>query len=130
MVGEGEAILRAAFSTARSTAPSIIFIDELDTVAGSRSAQSEDTGGLSQLLTSLLTEIDGLENAEGEHNGQNWLEQLPCWYSAKQPRAGKYIMHVCVRQVSVLSLESRGPYHPCCYIFKKPTVLATEFHGN
>jgi SpoVK/Ycf46/Vps4 family AAA+-type ATPase len=66
LVGEGEAILRAAFSTARSTAPSIIFFDELDTIAGSRSEQSGDQNGSSQLLTSLLTEIDGLENAEGE----------------------------------------------------------------
>jgi len=63
-VGEGEASLRAAFSTARSSAPSIIVIDELDTVAGSRSG---DSVGTTQLLTSLLTEIDGLENAPGKH---------------------------------------------------------------
>ena len=65
-VGEGEAILRAAFSTARCTAPSIIFIDELDTLAGSRDGHDGDRVGPTQLLTSLLTEIDGLENAKGK----------------------------------------------------------------
>ena len=33
-VGEGEAALRAAFSRARLTAPAILFIDEIDAVAG------------------------------------------------------------------------------------------------
>ena len=65
-VGEGEAVLRAAFSTARCTAPSIIFIDELDTLAGSRDGHDGDRVGPTQLLTSLLTEIDGLENAKGK----------------------------------------------------------------
>ena len=65
-VGEGEAVLRAAFSTARCTAPSVIFIDELDTLAGSRDGHAGDRVGPTQLLTSLLTEIDGLENAKGK----------------------------------------------------------------
>jgi ATP-dependent 26S proteasome regulatory subunit len=33
-VGEGEALLRAAFQRARMTAPSIILIDEIDAVIG------------------------------------------------------------------------------------------------
>jgi ATP-dependent 26S proteasome regulatory subunit len=33
-LGEGEALLRDAFSRARMAAPAIIFIDELDAVAG------------------------------------------------------------------------------------------------
>lgn len=33
-VGEGEAALRRAFARARLVAPSVIFIDELDSVAG------------------------------------------------------------------------------------------------
>jgi Holliday junction resolvasome RuvABC ATP-dependent DNA helicase subunit len=33
-VGEGEGLLRAAFQRARMTAPSILFIDEIDAIVG------------------------------------------------------------------------------------------------
>ena len=40
-VGEGEAALRRAFARARLVAPSVIFIDELDSVAGAQCAGTE-----------------------------------------------------------------------------------------
>ena len=33
-VGEGEAALQAAFTTARASAPAVLFIDEVDSIAG------------------------------------------------------------------------------------------------
>lgn len=33
-VGEGEGLLRAAFQRSRMTAPSILFIDEIDAIVG------------------------------------------------------------------------------------------------
>ncbi|KAG2494237.1 hypothetical protein HYH03_007592 [Edaphochlamys debaryana] len=68
-VGEGEAALRDAFKRARMAAPAILFLDEVESVAGKReeggggSAGGPDAG--LRLLTTLLTEMDGIELAAG-----------------------------------------------------------------
>ena len=70
-LGEGEAAVRAAFLRARSAAPAIIFLDELDALAGNRGAVGEagaSGSGVStaaRLLSVLLTEMDGMEHATG-----------------------------------------------------------------
>eukprot|EP00879_Flechtneria_rotunda_P009372 GHRR01009812.1.p1 GENE.GHRR01009812.1~~GHRR01009812.1.p1 ORF type:complete len:539 (+),score=230.52 GHRR01009812.1:983-2599(+) len=72
-VGEGEAQLRDTFRRARLASPAIIFLDEADALAPKR---GEDGGvdaaagggpdaGL-RLLSTLLTEIDGLEETQGD----------------------------------------------------------------
>ncbi|KAH7569980.1 hypothetical protein JRO89_XS05G0027600 [Xanthoceras sorbifolium] len=65
-VGESEALLRDTFRRARLAAPSIIFFDEADVVAAKRggSSSSNITVG-ERLLSTLLTEMDGLEQAKG-----------------------------------------------------------------
>eukprot|EP00899_Mesostigma_viride_P011758 jgi/Mesvir1/20583/Mv14823-RA.3 len=66
-VGEGERILRDTFRMARLAAPSILFFDEVDAVA-SRRGLTGGGGGASageRLLSTLLTEMDGLEAAHG-----------------------------------------------------------------
>ncbi|MBW0480769.1 hypothetical protein O181_020484 [Austropuccinia psidii MF-1] len=66
-VGESEKSIRDLFRKARAAAPSVVFLDEIDAIAISRS--SEDSGGSSatgdRVLTSLLTEIDGIEELNG-----------------------------------------------------------------
>lgn len=70
-VGEGEALLRETFRRARLAAPSIVFFDEVDAVAARREgggqsfASKNDTSVGEKLLSTLLTEIDGLELAQG-----------------------------------------------------------------
>ena len=65
-VGEGEAELREAFRKARLTAPSIIFVDELDMLVGKRGSSSSSTDDTSaRLLSTFLNEMDGLELAGG-----------------------------------------------------------------
>ncbi|KAJ7529964.1 hypothetical protein O6H91_15G072500 [Diphasiastrum complanatum] len=70
-VGEGEALLREIFRRARLTTPSIIFFDEADAIAHRRvEGHDSSTRGVSstvgeRLLSTLLTEIDGLEHAQG-----------------------------------------------------------------
>ncbi|XP_021718385.1 cell division control protein 48 homolog B-like [Chenopodium quinoa] len=65
-VGEGEALLRNTFRRARLAAPSILFFDEADVIAARRGGGS--SGNISvgeRLLSTLLTEMDGLELAKG-----------------------------------------------------------------
>ncbi|OVA00815.1 AAA+ ATPase domain [Macleaya cordata] len=65
-VGEGEALLRNTFQRARLAAPSIIFFDEADVVAAKRSGSSSNNVAVGErLLSTLLTEMDGLEQAKG-----------------------------------------------------------------
>jgi SpoVK/Ycf46/Vps4 family AAA+-type ATPase len=67
-VGEGEEKLRDAFRRARLAAPSIIFIDEIDAVVGRRpsgSGAARELDMSSRLLSSFLTEMDGMELATG-----------------------------------------------------------------
>ncbi|GFR48505.1 hypothetical protein Agub_g10166, partial [Astrephomene gubernaculifera] len=65
----GEAALRDAFKRARMGAPAILFLDELDAVAGRREEGGSSGGGAPdagvRLLTTLLTEMDGIELANG-----------------------------------------------------------------
>ncbi|KAI0132288.1 P-loop containing nucleoside triphosphate hydrolase protein [Xylariales sp. AK1849] len=62
-VGETERSIRNLFQRARDAAPSIIFFDEIDSIAGSGSPGGRGTtgGGVTQALTTLLTEMDGFE---------------------------------------------------------------------
>ncbi len=56
--GESESRLAAVFDQARSSAPSVLFIDELDALAFSRSkSQTEHSR---RLVNELLTQLDGL----------------------------------------------------------------------
>ncbi|XAR65291.1 hypothetical protein NMG60_11009358 [Bertholletia excelsa] len=65
-VGEGEALLRNTFRRARLAAPSVIFFDEADVVAVKRGGKSSSNVAVGErLLSTLLTEMDGLEQAKG-----------------------------------------------------------------
>lgn len=59
-VGESEKAVREIFRKARQVAPSIVFFDEIDSIAPTR---GRDTGARvsEQVVNQILTEIDGLE---------------------------------------------------------------------
>ncbi len=59
-VGESEKAVREVFKKARQTAPTIIFFDEIDSLAPRRGASS-DAHVTERVVNQLLTEIDGLE---------------------------------------------------------------------
>lgn len=62
-VGESERTIREIFRKARAAAPSIIFFDEIDALASSR--DDSLTLAAQNVLTSLLNEIDGVEELNG-----------------------------------------------------------------
>jgi transitional endoplasmic reticulum ATPase len=64
-VGESERGLREVFRKARQTAPCIVFFDEIDALASSRSGGREDSGVGARVLSQLLTELDGIEELKG-----------------------------------------------------------------
>jgi len=58
-VGESEAAIRKIFAEARKNQPSIIFMDEVDSLTPKRS-QAEGSEG--RIVATLLTEMDGMES--------------------------------------------------------------------
>lgn len=59
-VGSSEKAVRDLFAAARESAPSLIFLDEVDALAPRR-GQSTDSGVGDRVVASLLTELDGVE---------------------------------------------------------------------
>lgn len=59
-VGESEANVRDIFDKARAAAPCVLFFDELDSIAPSRSSNKGDSGVTDRVLNQLLTEMDGM----------------------------------------------------------------------
>lgn len=68
LVGVGASRVRELFEKARSLKPSIIFIDEIDSIARARSSNNSMGGGndeREQTLNQILTEMDGFQTDSG-----------------------------------------------------------------
>ncbi|MFP4524311.1 MAG: CDC48 family AAA ATPase [Candidatus Woesearchaeota archaeon] len=62
-VGESEKAVREVFKKARQAAPTIIFFDELDSVAPKRGGSGGDDSRVTErVVNQLLTEMDGLQD--------------------------------------------------------------------
>ncbi|WP_375486624.1 AAA family ATPase [uncultured Mycobacterium sp.] len=59
-VGASEKAVRELFRRARDSAPSLVFLDEIDALAPRR-GQSFDSGVADRVVASLLTELDGID---------------------------------------------------------------------
>lgn len=67
-LGESERAVREVFRKARAASPSIIFFDEIDALSASRDSGREGGGGgggKTNVLTTLLNEMDGIEDLKG-----------------------------------------------------------------
>lgn len=63
-VGESEKAVREIFKKAKQSAPSIVFLDEIDSIAPRRGTY-EGSHVTESVVNQLLTSIDGLESMEG-----------------------------------------------------------------
>jgi transitional endoplasmic reticulum ATPase len=63
-VGESEKAIREIFKKAKQSSPSIVFLDEIDSIAPRRGSH-EGAAVTETLVNQLLTAIDGLESMEG-----------------------------------------------------------------
>ncbi len=60
-LGESEKLVRTLFELAREKQPSIIFVDEVDALAGARGGEHD---AMRRVKTELLTSMDGLSSSE------------------------------------------------------------------
>jgi transitional endoplasmic reticulum ATPase len=61
-VGESEKAVRETFRKARQAAPSVIFLDEIDSIAPARGGSTSDSHVTERVISQILTELDGLES--------------------------------------------------------------------
>ena len=65
-VGESEKAVREVFKKAKQSSPSIIFLDEFESIAGVRSSSSgEGSDVINRVVNQLLSSMDGVEGMEG-----------------------------------------------------------------
>jgi len=65
-VGESEKAIREVFKKAKQASPSIIFLDEFESIAGHRHAHPDGGGAevTNRMVDQLLTSLDGVEGLE------------------------------------------------------------------
>jgi transitional endoplasmic reticulum ATPase len=59
-VGESEKAIREIFRKARMAAPTVVFLDEIDSITPRRGMGMSDSGVSERVISQLLTEMDGL----------------------------------------------------------------------
>ena len=64
-VGESERGVRETFRTAKHAAPTILFLDEIDSLVPRRGSSSTDSHVTERVISQFLTEMDGIEELKG-----------------------------------------------------------------
>lgn len=71
-MGEAEKLVRALFTVARQMSPSLIFVDEVDSLLSARKSDGEHEASR-RLKTEFMVQMDGIANVEGDERSSNML---------------------------------------------------------
>uniref|UniRef100_A0A8C0X569 AAA+ ATPase domain-containing protein n=1 Tax=Castor canadensis TaxID=51338 RepID=A0A8C0X569_CASCN len=74
-VGESEKVLSQVFRQARANTPAIVFLDEIDSILGSRSVSNSGCDVQERVLSVLLNELDGVGLKTIERRGSKSDQQ-------------------------------------------------------
>ena len=79
-IGEGSRMVRELFVMAREHAPSIIFMDEIDSIGGSRGGEGGGGGDseVQRTMMELLNQLDGFEPTKNIKVGVGWACDAKC----------------------------------------------------
>ena len=79
-IGESSRLIREIFAYARLRAPSILMIDEIDSICGRRSAQgSSSDREIARTMLALLTELDGFSSGDNA--------RVKCVFCTNRPKS-------------------------------------------
>ncbi|NXF02193.1 SPA5L protein, partial [Smithornis capensis] len=85
-VGDSEKILSQVFRQARANTPAIIFLDEIDSILGSRSLSRTGRGVSERVLSVLLNELDGVGLKVTERRGSKLQLEAQCQEQSDEER--------------------------------------------
>jgi len=104
-VGEAEAVVRRAFTLARSASPCILFFDEIDAIIGAETGGPFDNGrggsGMNRghsaearVLSTFLNEMDGIDGSTKDGVLVLGATNRPWTLDAALLRPGKFVSHI------------------------------------
>ena len=64
-IGESEKGVRELFKKAKQAAPTILFLDEIDSICPRRNSDSSSSNVTDRVISQFLTEMDGIEDLKG-----------------------------------------------------------------
>lgn len=64
-IGESEKSVRELFRLAKQSAPTILFLDEIDSLAPARGGEGGESSVTQRVISQFLTEMDGIEEMKG-----------------------------------------------------------------
>ncbi|KAL3065763.1 hypothetical protein OYC64_015833 [Pagothenia borchgrevinki] len=105
-VGDSEKALAQLFRQARACAPCILFLDEIDSLIGSRSNSQTPNSVQTRLLSVLLNEMDGIGLKTLERRGTEKILQAE---GAEENSTQKQLecQEVCNKEVMVVAATNR-----------------------
>ncbi|XP_049907985.1 spermatogenesis-associated protein 5-like protein 1 [Epinephelus moara] len=105
-VGDSEKALALLFRQARACAPCILFLDEIDSLIGSRSNSQTPNSVQTRLLSVLLNEMDGVGLKTLERRGTEKILQAE-GMEEKQTQEKLDCQEVCNKEVMVVAATNR-----------------------
>ncbi|KAM7151723.1 ATPase family gene 2 protein homolog B isoform 4-T4 [Macrochelys suwanniensis] len=105
-VGDSEKILSQVFRQARAHTPAIIFLDEIDSILGSRSACKTGHGAPEKVLSVLLNELDGVGVKVTERRGNKLQLEGDCQEQNEKERQLEF-QEVLNKDVMIVAATNR-----------------------